>query len=328
MDISVTVPSLPGPGATVLGGPAAFAPGGKGANQAVAAARLGAEASVAVRMVGCVGDDDFGRALRAALTAEGIDDRAVRTVAEAPTGIAMITVDEAGENIITVAPGANHEVGAPEIAVIRQSAPAAGPGSANVLVISAEVPVPAILAALSADPGAERAERAERGPRRLTVLNLAPAPPREAAAGILRARPDWLVVNESEAAAVLARPVSGLSAAADAAADLVAAGARNAVVTAGAAGAAYHGPKANSEHQEMSGTIAAFPVRAIDTVGAGDTFVGALAVALAAGIAPAEAVTAAAAAGAAAATRPGTQAGMPRPADIRAATGYEWPLAR
>jgi ribokinase len=78
----------------------------------------------------------------------------------------------------------------------------------------------------------------------------------------------------------------------------------------------------------VSGTIAAFPVRAIDTVGAGDTFVGALAVALAAGIAPAEAVTAAAAAGAAAATRPGTQAGMPRPADIRAATGYEWPLAR
>jgi ribokinase len=366
MDISVTVPSLPGPGATVLGGPAAFAPGGKGANQAVAAARLGAEANVAVRMVGCVGDDDFGRALRAALTAEGIDDRAVRTAAEAPTGIAMITVDEAGENIITVAPGANHEVGAPEIAVIRQFAAAAGPGSANVLVISAEVPVPAILAALSAtspashgapgpgtpkhtsdpagptdpgdsgaerpgDPGAERgdpAEHAARPPRRLTVLNLAPAPPREEAAGILRAGPDWLVVNESEAAAVLARPVSGLSAAAAAAADLVAAGARNAVVTAGAAGAAYHGPKANSEHQEVSGTIAAFPVRAIDTVGAGDTFVGALAVALAAGIAPAEAVTAAAAAGAAAATRPGTQAGMPRPADIRAATGYEWPLAR
>jgi ribokinase len=323
MDISVTVPSLPGPGATVLGGPAAFAPGGKGANQAVAAARLGAEANVAVRMVGCVGDDDFGRALRAALTAEGIDDQAVRTTAGAPTGIAMITVDEAGENIITVAPGANHEVGAPEIAFIRQSAAAAaGPGSANVLVISAEVPVPAILAALAATGPADP------GPRWLTVLNLAPAPPREEAAAILRARPDWLVVNESEAAAVLARPVSGLSAAAGAAADLVAAGARNAVVTAGAAGAAYHGTKANGEHREVSGTVAAFPVRAIDTVGAGDTFVGALAVALVAGIALAEAVTAAAAAGAAAAARPGTQAGMPRPADIRAATGYEWPLTR
>jgi ribokinase len=352
MDISVTVPSLPGPGATVLGGPAAFAPGGKGANQAVAAARLGAEANVAVRMVGCVGDDDFGRALRAALTAEGIDDQAVRTAAGAPTGIAMITVDEAGENIITVAPGANHEVGAPEIAFIRQSAAAAGPGSANVLVISAEVPVPAILAALAAtapgapaphtpenardstapnDPGSEPGgDPAKNNPaaRWLTVLNLAPAPPREEAAAILRARPDWLVVNESEAAAVLARPVSGLSAAVGAAADLVAAGARNAVVTAGAAGAAYHGTKARGEPREVSGTVAAFPVRAIDTVGAGDTFVGALAVALVAGIALAEAVTVAAAAGAAAAARPGTQAGMPGPADIRAATGYEWPLTR
>jgi ribokinase len=344
MDISVTVPTLPGPGATVLGGPAAFAPGGKGANQAVAAARLGTEAGVAVRMVGCVGDDDFGRALRAALTAEGIGDRAVRTVPGAPTGIAMITVDEAGENIITVAPGANHEVGAPEISVIRESAAAAGAGSANVLVISAEVPVPAILAALAATGAESRDALASeapggtggstgsgdtagpRGPRWLAVLNLAPAPPHEEAAGILKARPDWLVVNESEAAAVLARPVSGLAEAASAAADLVAAGARNAVVTAGAAGAAYHGTRGNGEGQAPRGTVAAFPVRAVDTVGAGDTFVGALAVALAAGIPPAEAVTAAAAAGAAAATRPGTQDGMPRPADVRAATGYEWPL--
>jgi ribokinase len=151
---------------------------------------------------------------------------------------------------------------------------------------------------------------------------------------------------------VLARPVSGLAEAASAAADLVAAGARNAVVTAGAAGAAYHGAAyhgaadhgaanhgaanhgdayqstgGNGGDRTLSGTVAAFPVRAVDTVGAGDTFVGALAVALAAGIPPAEAVTAAAAAGAAAAARPGTQAGMPRPADIRAATGYEWPLA-
>jgi ribokinase len=330
MDISVTVPALPGPGATVLGGPAGFAPGGKGANQAVAAARLGAEAGVRVRMVGCVGDDDFGRALRRALTAEGIDDRAVRTVPGAPTGIAMITVDEAGENIITVAPGANHEVGAPENAVIGESAAAAGAGSANVLVISAEVPVPAIRAALAAAGQVPRdapASAGSAGPSWLTVLNLAPAPPRAAAAGILQARPDWLVVNESEAAAVLARPVSGLAQAAGAAADLVTAGARNAVVTAGAAGAAYHGAKSNGESQESRGTVAAFPVRAVDTVGAGDTFVGALAVALAAGTSPAEAVTAAAAAGATAATRPGTQAGMPRPADIRAATGYEWPFA-
>jgi ribokinase len=315
MDISVTVATLPTPGATVLGGPAAFAPGGKGANQAVAAARLGAESGIRVRMVGCVGDDDMGRTLRAALAAEGVDDRAVRTVPGAPTGIAMITVDETGENIITVAPGANREVGAAEIEAVREDAATSGPEPTNVLVISAEVPVTAILAALTAASA-------------LTVLNLAPAPPREESAGILAARPDWLVVNESEAAAVLGGPVSGLAEAARAAAGLVAAGARNAVVTAGSAGAAYHGAPGNGEGRTRRGTVAAFPVRAVDTVGAGDTFVAALAVALVAGIAPEEAVTAAAAAGAAAATRPGTQAGMPRPADIRAATGYKWPLAK
>ncbi|HEX4291574.1 MAG TPA: PfkB family carbohydrate kinase [Trebonia sp.] len=306
IDISVTVPALPGPGATVLGGAAAIAPGGKGANQAVAAARLGADSGIRVRMVGCVGDDDFGRTLRETLTSEGIDDRAVRTVAGAPTGIAMITVDESGENMITVAPGANHEVGAPEIAALSQRAA----GQARVLVISAEVPVPAILAAL----GTASAP--------LTVLNLAPAPPGEAAAAILNARPDWLVVNESEAAAVLGRPVGGLAEAARAAAGLVAAGARNAVVTAGAAGAAYQ-----CEDRASSRTVPAFPVRAVDTVGAGDTFVGALAIALAGGIAPGEAVTAAAAAGATAAASPGTQPGMPRPVDIRAVTRFAWPLS-
>ena len=298
MDISVTVPRLPGPGATVLGGAAAFAPGGKGANQAVAAARLGAE----VLLAGCVGDDDFGRALRAALAAEGVRDDGVRTVPGVPTGLAMITVDEAGENIITVAPGANRQAGVPEVAAV---AVAAG----DALVISAEVPVPAIVGALAA------------GDYRLRVLNLAPAPPE--AADIVAAGVDWLVVNESEAAAVLGRPVAGLAGtggAADAAADLARAGARNAVVTAGAAGAAYRGPAGGL-------TVPGFAVRPVDSVGAGDTFVAALAVALAAGVAPDEAVVAAAAAGAAAVTRPGTQAGMPRPADVLVATGHPWPVA-
>jgi ribokinase len=305
MDISVTVPELPGPGATVLGAAAVFAPGGKGANQAVAAARLGVPAGIGVRMVGCVGDDDFGRALRAALRAEQVADAAVRTVDGAPTGIAMITVDQAGENIITVAPGANRAVGPAELAALADP-------PASVLVISAEVPVAAITAALT--PASA-----------LTVVNLAPAPPREQSAAVLAARPDWLVVNESEAAAVLGTPVRGLPAAARAAAALVAAGARNAVVTAGAAGAAYH-REGNSKSQQAGGTVAAFSVPAIDTVGAGDTFVGALAVALAAGVPAADALTSAAAAAATAATRPGTQPGMPRAADIRATTGYEWPL--
>ena len=291
MDISVTVPRLPGPGATVLGSAARFTPGGKGANQAVAAARLGAS----VRMAGCVGDDDFGRRLLAALRDEGVNADDVLVTANAPTGLAMISVDHAGENIITVAPGANHEVAGEQVAA------ATGHGD-GILVICAEIPVPAITSALT------RAGRC--------ILNLAPAPP--GAAAIVAAGVDWLVVNETEAAAVLGRPVSGLAGAGQAAADLVAAGARPAVVTAGAHGAALAGPDA-------AATIGAFRVDAVDTVGAGDTFVGALAVALAAGIPAAEAVRAAAAAGATAATRPGAQAGMPRPADILATTGVAWP---
>jgi ribokinase len=349
MDISVTVPSLPEPGATVLGAAAVFAPGGKGANQAVAAARLGG-AGLSVAMIGCTGDDEFGRTLRGALRAEGVDVSAVRTVAGVPTGIAMITVDRAGENTITVAPGANHEVSAVDLANVTVLAGSvlADPGSpaapdpaapdpaitraaSDVLVISAEVPIPVISAALAAAAG-----------RLLRVLNLAPAPPAPPeAAELVAAGPDWLVVNESEAAAVLGRPVAGLTDAAEAAADLVAAGARNAVVTAGAAGAAYCGPGAAAAdgHREPAGirhpagqgknvvvTVPGFKIQATDTVGAGDTFIGALAVALAEGVPPVDAVIAATAAGATAATRPGTQSGMPRPADILAVTGHRWPL--
>ena len=316
MDISVTVPRLPGPGATVLGGAAAYAPGGKGANQAVAAARLGG----AVRMVGCVGDDEFGARLRAALDAEGVDSTAVRTVHAVPTGLAMITVDGAGENIITVAPGANREVGAPEIAAV-------GAAPADVLVISAEIPVAVIKAVLTAEPTPPNTPGTPNTPSPpaytpTRLLNLAPAPPE--AAELVALGVDWLVVNESEAAAVLGWRVAGLAGAALAAAELANSGARHAVVTAGAAGAAYCGPGTTGEPPGVV-TVPGFSVRAVDTVGAGDTFVGALAVALAAGVDPADAVRAAAAAGAAAATRPGTQSGMPHPGDVLAATGHPWP---
>src|SRR5436305_4993882 len=294
MDISVTVPRLPEPGATVLGSAARSTPGGKGADQAVAAARLGAD----VRMAGCVGDDDFGRRLLAALREEEVGHDGVRVTADAPTGLAMISVDHAGENIITVAPGANHEVGPAEVR-------AALTEPHNVLVVCAEIPVEVIVAALAR--------------HRTSILNLAPAPA-DAAAIVAGARPDWLVVNETEAGAVLGEPVSGLAEAAQAAVALVGRGVRHAVVTAGAHGAALaDGPGAAE-------TVQAFRVEAVDTVGAGDTFVGALAVTLAAGVPAAEAVRAAAAAGATAATRPGAQAGMPRPADIRTVTGLTWPV--
>jgi ribokinase len=299
MDISVTVPRLPGPGATVLGSAARFTPGGKGANQAVAAARLGA----GVRMAGCVGDDDFGRRLLAALREEGVDAGGIRTVTVTSTGLALISVDHAGENLITVAPGANHEVSE------EQAAAAASHGD-DVLVISAEIPVRAIRAALGGARGT------------ISLLNLAPVPENAADAAIVAAGADWLVVNETEAAAVLGRPVHGLAEAGQAAAALVTAGARHAVVTAGARGAAL----APGPGRETAQAIEPFRVEAVDTVGAGDAFAGALAVALAARVPPDEAVRAAAAAGATAATRPGAQPGMPRPADVRVTTGLIWPV--
>jgi len=307
MDISVTVPALPRPGATVLGGEASFTPGGKGANQAVAAARLGAD----VRMVGCVGEDDFGSRLTAALTAEGVDATAVTRIPGAPTGLALITVDAAGENIITVAPGANHQVSDPEL------------GDPGTLVISAEIPLAAIRQALAL----ARRENIR------CLLNLAPSPPGEQARTLVAEGVDWLVVNESEAKAVLGTRVRGLAEAGQAALALVAAGARTAVVTAGAHGVALAGAALGDA--DVTGgvaapggiTIPAISVTAVDSVGAGDTFVGALAAALAAGVPPLQAVHAAAAAGATAVTRPGAQAGMPTPADILAVTGRCWPVA-
>ena len=324
MDISVTVPSLPGPGMTVLGSPARFSPGGKGGNQAVAAARLGGE----VQMVGCVGDDAFGRELLADLQAEHVGTDHIRVVQGIPSGLAMIAVDDTGENLIIVAPGANREVGPDDVA-------AAQPSPGDVLVISAEIPVPAIAAALSHPQPA------------LRILNLAPVPP--GAAALLSdyaGRLDWLVVNESEAAALFGHPPvtptapadalapaaaaaltatdspatpTALTAAAQAAAALVTNGARHAVVTAGAHGAALAGP-------EGTHTIPGFRVQAVDTVGAGDTFVGALAVALAAGVPGPDAVRAAAAAGAAAVTRQGAQTAMPTPGDVLSVTGVNWPV--
>jgi ribokinase len=234
------------------------------------------------------------------------------------TGLALITVDAAGENMITVAPGANGDCGPAE-------AHAALAGPPGLLVISAEIPSAAIAAALA---GAAR-----RGVP--TLLNLAPVPADAEAAVRLAARADWLVVNESEAAALLGRPVAGLAGAAEAAAallDLLTAaaspGAKEAgraaadrgyaVVTAGSHGAALAGPGGAEQ-------VPGFAVASVDAVGAGDAFVAALAVGLAADAAPPEALRAACAAGATATTRRGTQTALPRPAGVLAATGVAGP---
>ena len=321
MDISVTVPRLAGPGETVLGSAARLQPGGKGANQAVAAARLGAS----VRMAGCCGDDAFGGALRSALEAAGVDITAVRVLAGVPSGLALITVDATGENSITVAPGANGLAGPPEAA-----ATTAAPCDA--LVLSAEIPVPVLAAALDL----------ARAAHVMTVLNLAPAPPD--ASGLLKAGVDWLIVNAPEAAAILGRPVAGPAAAQTAAADLAGSGAGHVVITLGPDGAVLAGPVLGDAVPggaalagsvpggaalAGSGTALAVPgfsVDSVDSVGAGDAFVAALGVAVASGATPPEAVRLACAVGATAVTRPGAQEGLPTGADVLAATGVRWPL--
>ena len=333
-DISLAVPHLPGPGETVLSPAGAdIGAGGKGANQAVAAARLGA----AVRMVGCCGDDEFGTGLRAGLAAEGVDAGGVRVVTGAASGLALITVDAAGENAIAVAAGANGLAGPDEVA-------AAFAAPCEALVVSAEIPAVVLAGVLS------RARQAGT----TCVLNLAPAP--DGAAGLLAGGVDWLVVNEQEAAAVLGRPLAGPEEAPEAASALARMGAGNVVITLGAAGAVL-ARAPDTPGPEMAGALGApgadvagapgapgpdvagapgatgavavpgFSVASVDTVGAGDAFVAALAVALAAGVGPADAVRAACAAGAAATTRRGAQAALPRPADVLAATGAPWPLA-
>jgi ribokinase len=210
-------------------------------------------------------------------------------------------VDAAGENMITVGQGANGQVGDAEVA-------AALSGGCDLLVLSAEIPVGTLAAVLA---GARAA--AVR-----CLLNLAPAPGEPAA--LLAGGLDWLVVNESEAAAVLGRGVAGLAEAGAAARDLRGLGARHAVVTAGSQGAVLAGPAGDE-------VVPALSVRSVDSVGAGDAFVAALGVALAAGVPPGDAVRAAAAAGATATTRRGTQDALPRPADILAATGVPWPVS-
>ena len=285
LDIVVPVPHHPVTGETVLGGDHALIPGGKGANQAVAAARLGGSVS----FVGRVGDDDAGETLRSSLEADGVDTTHLRTDSEAPSGIALIGVDADGDNAIVVSPGTNARVGPEDV----QTAKATIAGAAVVL-LQLEVPTGAVVAAAQAATGT-------------VVLNPAPATPLPD--GLLD-RVDVLVPNALELAqlAQLADPQP------DAAVDALVAMARSlptatVVVTRGARGALLVTP---DDHRE----VAAPSVRVVDTTGAGDSFCGALAEALARDATLLEAVERAVVAGAVTATRHGAQPAMPTVADM------------
>jgi ribokinase len=283
MDLVGTAPVLPRPGETVLGNAFRTVPGGKGSNQALAAARAGGKCA----FVGAVGDDSFGTVMRRTLAESGVDTVGLRTV-PGPSGVALIVVDDAGENTIVVVPGANGTVDrltdADRVAV----------ADAEVLLCQLEVPESVVLAAA----------RVARSAATRVVLNAAPARPLPAE---LLSTVDLLVVNEGEGAAIAG---SGLDpdALLDRLLELVA----GVVLTLGAAGAAY------ADREGTRVTVPAPVVRAVDTTAAGDAFTGAFAVAWAEGRPVVDALRWACAAGAACAQRAGASSALPDRADIDA----------
>lgn len=289
LDLVLTAPQLPRPGETLTGTDLRLVPGGKGANQAVACARLGA----VTHMLGRVGADDFGATLRAALQNEQVQAQGVLTDSALPSGVALITVDARGENTIVVVPGANGAVGAAELMQLNQALP-----HAQSLLLQLEVPLAAVL---------EAAHLAKQQGVRV-ILDPAPARPLPTELFPLI---DVLTPNETEAAALVGFAVPEAEAAARAAQALLARGVPIVIIKRGARGVTV-GTAQGIVH------YAAFPVRAIDTVAAGDAFNGGLAVALAEGRPLPEAVRWGLAAGALAVTRAGAQAAMPTRAELLA----------
>jgi ribokinase len=282
LDYVVSVPHHPVAGETVLGGDHLRVSGGKGANQAVAAARLGRS----VAFVGCVGDDPAGDELRAALVADGIDVSLLRTVPDTPSGIAMISVGPDGDNSIVVSPGANARVDEDDIA-----SAAVALQVAKVTLLQLEVPVEAITDAAEAAGG-------------LVVLNPAPA---QALTSRLLESVDVLVPNETELALLSGSSVATtFDEIVDQARLLPAA---RTVVTLGAQGALL--VDENAVHHQ-----AAPAVDAVDTTAAGDSFCGALADVLAEGGSLTDAMAWGVMVGAATTLRFGAQSSLPTAAEV------------
>jgi ribokinase len=282
LDFTVALPRLPRAGETVSGGTLIVNGGGKGANQAMAARRLGSD----VRMIGCTGHDRSGADIRASLGAAGIDVEAFSAVPEAATGAALILVDSAGQNLIGVAPGANHrlsvEMVRPHEAVIAW---------AQVLLCQLEVPVPVVHWAL---------ETARRHGV-MTILNPAPV---QSLSDELLALVDYLTPNGIEAGMLADSEVDDIDSARRAAERLLARGVHHVIVTLGEHGAlAFDGVEAAH--------FPAFPVTPVDTTAAGDAFNGALAVGLAAGGTLEQAIPLASATAALTCTQRGAQDSLP-----------------
>ena len=303
-DLVVRAERLPAAGETVTGGRFSRHGGGKGANQAVAAARLGAD----VAMVGAVGGDDLGEEALAALAAEGIDVSAVARAGGATTGVALICVDATGENQIAVASGANAELdGAAVERAVREAGAAGGGGAAlPVVLLGHEVPEAAVLAGARAARGGAGGAHAGDGREARGSIVLNPAPAR-ALPGELLALGLILTPNAGEACELTGRREPE-----EAARALAARTRAPVLVTLGARGVLVL-------DDEGATVLAAPPVEAVDTTGAGDAFNGALAAELAAGRSLREAAAFAVTAAALSTRSAGARAGMPRRDEVEAA---------
>src|SRR5690625_1557602 len=288
MDLVVRLRQLPKPGETVLGSEYQTHFGGKGANQAVAAARGGGQ----VRMIGAVGDDDFGGRLREGLVAAGIDMAGVR-VQPGKSGVAFISVDDQGQNTIIVSPGAN-------TAITEETLEARDFEGASVVLLQMEIPL----------GGVREAIRLGKAAGAKVLLNLAPAmhlPPAELQ-GV-----DILILNETEASVLAGAESPGTRAQAGVLARKLLEFAPTVMITLGSQGVAW----ASREGGEpVEDALPAFEVQAVDSTGAGDAFVGMLAARLAGGDTLREATVWASGAGALATTRDGAQPSLPTSAQV------------
>jgi len=289
MDLVVRTSHIPHPGETVIGGDFLSLPGGKGANQVVAAARLGA----AVTMIGRVGRDAFGDALLKNLEAVGANHTFTARDPDLPTGVASIVVEDSGQNSIVVASGANAHLSPADVEAAEEAI-----ASAHVLLLQLESPLETVTRAIEL--------AAQHNVR--VILNPAPAQPLP---NNLLKMVNILTPNESETALLTGQPVTTVEEARKAAQALLRKGVKTVILTLGARGALL----ANAEETKV---FPPFSVTPIDTTAAGDAFMGGLAVALGEGLSLDEAVRWGNAAGALATTRMGAQPSLPDRGELEA----------